>query len=141
MGTRLITTLTVLTALISCKKKEPPENSANADRWFVTKFYSLCDDSRGIFLNLEKLNKHGKYNPYDTVQVVNKDSVTISFDFIADCCLTFSGDVKLRKDTLLLKYRFSSDTLVSCDCYCDYRMTYKLDKRQRHWKAIEILHE
>jgi hypothetical protein len=78
--------------------------------------------------------------PYDTIQVVNKDSVTISFDFITDCCRNFSGDVDLRQDTLFLKYGPSNDS-TRCDCYCDYRMTHSIYKKDRHWKSIKILGE
>ena len=141
METRFITTLLILTALLSCGQKESVDDSAKVDKWFVARFFPLCDDSRGIFLDLKKLTKYGKYNPYDTVEVIKKDSVTISFDFITDCCLTFSGDADLRQDTLFLKYGFSSDTMNPCDCYCDYRMTYILDKKDKYWKAIKILNE
>jgi hypothetical protein len=141
MKIRLITTLIVLTGLASCRHKDTVEDSVKAETWFIAKFDPLCDDSRGVFLDRNKLTKHGRLNPYDTVQVVNKDSVTISFDFITDCCRDFSGDVDLRQDTLFLKYGPSSNDTTRCDCYCDYRMTYRLEKGDRNWKSIKILTE
>jgi hypothetical protein len=141
MGIRLVTTLIFLVGLSSCRQKELVEDSVKVDTWFITKSYSLCDDSKGIFSDLNKLTKYGRLNPYDTVQMVNGDSIIISFDFITDCCRDFSGDVDLRGDTLLLKYSPSINDTTICDCFCDYRMIYRLDKRHRQWKSIKILNE
>lgn len=137
MGIRFIITLTILVGVISCKQKKSVADSGKVDKWFVAKFYPLCNDS--VSLDIKEIIKHGNHIPYDTVELVVKDSVTISFDFITDCCLTFSGDVDLNQDTLFLKY--SQTSSAPCDCYCSYRMTYQLDKKDRHWKAIKILNE
>jgi hypothetical protein len=137
MGIRLTITLTILIGAMSCKQKESVANSAEVDKWFIAKFYPLCNDS--VSLDIKEMIKHGKLIPYDIVELVSKDSVTISFDFITECCLTFSGYIDLNQDTLFLKY--IQRNFVPCDCYCSYRMIYQLDKRDRHWKAIKILNE
>jgi hypothetical protein len=116
-------------------------NVAELNNWFVAEFYPLCDDTQEIFLDLDKLKKYGKFNPYDMVQIIDHDSVTISFDFITDCCLEFSGSAELHQDTLFLKYGFQSDSLMPCDCYCDYRMIYKIAKRDKDWMGIKIVKE
>lgn len=108
--------------------------------WYNVRYQSLCDDSKGIFVDLKKVKKYGNYNPYDTIQKVFKDSTIISFDFISDCCIEYSGEVINRNDSLFLGYGLATDTVSPCDCYCDYRMTYYINTKDRHWNKIIIKH-
>ena len=105
-------------------------------KWVVVRYQSLCDESKEGFLDLKKLNKYGKFHSFDTIQTYTIDSTIISFDFISDCCEEFSGDATVVNDTLTLFYFKTND--VSCDCYCDYRMTYHIDTKDRQWKGIKI---
>ncbi len=113
-------------------------NSDEAGPWFKARCQSLCDEEKGIFLSKEKIKKH-HYNPYDTVQTSSKDSVKVSFDFIADCCMDFSGKVYIKLDTLTLEYGIANDSVSRCDCLCDYRMIYQIS-RNKHWSKIKISH-
>lgn len=102
--------------------------------WFTAKCELLCDEEQGKFLDREKLLKHGDREPYDFKEVNKQDSVIISFDFIADCCMDFMGGAQIRNDTLILEYRPPHDSLVfGCDCSCDYRMIYRIDKKNKRW--------
>jgi len=105
--------------------------------WFTAKCLPLCDEEKGKMVSKEKVSKHHTYNPYDTTQVLSNDSVKISFDFIANCCLNFSGNAYVRKDTLILEYARDSSAL--CDCLCDYRMIYQIS-RAKHWAKTKINH-
>ena len=117
--------------LAACKNKTDIE--------YVAKCELLCDEEKGKFLDFEKLKKYKKWYPYDTVQNVSKDSIFISFDFITDCCLDFSGSVDIRHDTLKLFYGYPpSDTLGPCDCYCDYRMIYRIKNSNLSWSILKI---
>jgi hypothetical protein len=107
----------------SCKKK-----------WYNVSCIPLCDDSKGIFLDLKELTKHGRYKPYNTTQTINKDSAIVSFDFIDDCCMEFSGDITVTNDTLML-YFFQTN-IICCDCYCDYRISYHINKTGQQWNNI-----
>jgi hypothetical protein len=125
----------VLVTFICCREV----NDKKAKNWFKARCEPLCDDQKGKFLDIEKLKKYKTMYPYDTVQIVNQDSVTISFDFITDCCLDFEGDATLRSDTLLLQYCYAADTMSPCDCYCDYRMIYNIYSGKRNWTSIKIV--
>jgi hypothetical protein len=130
MTKRFVFILGFLT-LASCQTKN--------DIDYVAKCELLCDDEKGKFLDIEKLKKYRKWRPYDTVQNVRKDSIFISFDFITDCCLDFSGSVEITQDTLKLLYGYPpADTLGPCDCYCDYRMIYKIKNDNLSWSTLKI---
>ena len=106
--------------------------------WFTAKCELLCDEQRGRFLDLEKLQRYGQHKPYDIKQVSKQDSVIIAFDFIADCCLDFAGGAKIQNDTLILEYQLPHDSLMhGCECSCDYRMIYKVDKKDKNWVDLK----
>jgi hypothetical protein len=107
--------------------------------WFVAKCQALCDEEKGKFLSREKIKKHHTYNPYDTTQTISKDSIKVSFDFITNCCMDFSGKANIRFDTLTLEYGIAHDSVPRCDCLCDYRMIYQIS-RSKHWSKIKISH-
>jgi hypothetical protein len=50
-----IAILIFLAGLTFCRQKESAENSINGEKWFIAKFTPLCDDSRGIFWDINKL--------------------------------------------------------------------------------------
>lgn len=108
------------------------------EQWYDVRFKSLCDDSKGIFLDFKKVSKYGKHNPFDTIQQKFKDSTVVSFTFISDCCLEYSGEVIIRNDTLFLGYGHTTDIIQPCDCYCDYKMTYRISTKDKHWKKTII---
>lgn len=121
---------------------QSPEAGARASGnalWYTARCYPLCDDEKGIVLSTEKLTAHGTRTTYDTVQSVTQDSAIIRFDFITDCCLEFIGDVGIKDDTLMLAYGGEGGIVQPCDCYCDYRMVYRIDRSGRHWNAIRII--
>lgn len=101
---------------------------------------NLCDDEHGILLDMDTMSKYGRYNPYHISDISSGDSTIIQFDFITDCCATFTGEVGLEKDTLYLGYYYDRDTMSLCDCYCDYRMTYRINKSDLKWSALKIVH-
>lgn len=106
--------------------------------WYTAKCELLCDEEHGRFFDINKMRRYKKWYPYDTIQKANGDSVAISFEFYTDCCLDFSGGIDLREDTLDLQYGLASDTLAPCDCYCDYRMIYKIKKGNLNWTTVKI---
>ena len=108
------------------------------ENWYKVSYEQLCDEMKGVFLDYKKVTKLGLHKPYDTLQVNYKDSTIISFEFISDCCMQFSGEVIHRNDTLFLGYGNASDTANPCDCYCDYKMRYKIDTVGKHWNKIII---
>jgi hypothetical protein len=113
-------------------------NTITKEDWFEVTCEPLCEPEKGKILTIEKVEKYGNWNPYDTIQKVSADSIKISFDFISDCCLDFEGGMTLVSDTLVLQYGFAGDTLYPCDCSCDYRMVYKM-KKDKEWSTIKIV--
>ncbi|HEY0656596.1 MAG TPA: hypothetical protein VGD65_25860 [Chryseosolibacter sp.] len=111
------------------------------NNWYTSRCQLLCIPEEGRYLSQEKLLKYKDWYPYDTLEVINDDSATVSFDFIADCCLDFAGSAAVERDTLLLTYGYASDTLFGCDCSCDYRMIYQLKTTNKQWSAIKILNK
>lgn len=107
--------------------------------WYTFEGRELCDESKGIHVSEEMLAYRGKDVLYDTVQTVIGDSVIISFNFISDCCLEFIGEAELTGDTLKIGFGGSGGVTRICDCYCEYRMTYRIDKRDRRWSVIKIV--
>ncbi|MDQ3112189.1 MAG: hypothetical protein M3R17_20075 [Bacteroidota bacterium] len=115
-------------------------NQSPKQNWFTTTCHTLCDESKGILLDMNKYKQHGKYHPYNLTEFITKDSAIISFDFITDCCMTFAGAAEIKNDVLNLHYGPDNDSMRICDCYCDYRMTYRIDKKGREWKTKKITH-
>ncbi len=109
-----------------------------SDNWYTSKCELLCDEEKGKFLDIRKLETHKIGVAYDTIQIAKNDSVTITFDIITDCCLDFETSADLRLDTLILQYKLAGDTLSPCDCYCDYRMIYKINKENKDWSTLRI---
>ncbi len=107
--------------------------------WYTFESSELCDESKGIHVSEEMLAYRGKDVLYDTVQTDVGDSVIISFNLISDCCLEFIGEAELTGDTLIVGFGGSGGVTRICDCYCEYRMTYRIDKRDRRWSAIKIV--
>jgi len=118
---------------------EPPtyEKLSTGD-WFTAKCELLCDDEHGKFLDVEKLKKYGQHRPYDIKQKNKQDSLIVTFDVIADCCMDFTGGVQIKKDTLVLEYQPPNDSSANgCDCSCDYRMIYRINKKDKHWVGFK----
>ena len=132
--------LLALSMAESCNRGSGGAKDEPAALYFTAQCVELCNRKKGIPLDLEKFEKYGKYNPYDTVQDNTKDSTIISFSFISDCCLSFAGKAAASHDTLILRYGFDKDTLTPCDCYCDYRITYRIKKKGRPWSAMNIIY-
>jgi hypothetical protein len=98
----------------------------------------LCDDSKGKFLDDAKLEKYGYYTPYDVQKTEMADSLKVTFDFIANCCLNFTGDINSKGDTLSLTYFIKEGNGGACDCSCDYRMIYVVKKQTTAFRVIKI---
>lgn len=116
----------------------------NSDRddgdWFSVQFISLCEDHPGV-TDFDKLEKYGTRHPYDTTRVIKGDSLIISFDFMDDCCLTFSGQAQKKQDTLVLKYGWDKWYTESCGCICEYRLIYRIYRNDKIWRITKILHD
>jgi len=130
---------TIYATIISCTARVA--QSKRDDSWYKVQFQPLCDEEKGIFLSKEKIIRYHSYNPYDTTQIDSKDSLIFAFNFISDCSLTFSGRAELKGDTLTLKYGFSPlDSAAGSDCFCEYRMKYRLSKK-RMWSSIRVRYQ
>lgn len=120
-----------------------PEESPTLERlssgdWFTAKCELLCDEEHGKFLDIEKLKKYGQHKPYEIKQVAKQDSAIIEFNFIANCCMDFAGGAQIRNDTLILEYQPPHDSLAyGCDCSCDYRMIYRIDRKGKSWVDLK----
>ena len=122
---KLILGYWVLISLNACR--QPASKKVAENKWYTASSVVLCDGRKGIFLDPQKLIKFGKHVPYNYTKLISGDSV-ISFDFISDCCLDYYRKAKIINETLLLDYQFTQDTIEPCECYCDYKMIYSVQK-------------
>ncbi len=135
--TRLPLTISLIASssllwLFSCACHSSVRKSSLVD----VSFTQLCDDQKGIVLDRKKKKKYGTGNPYNINETRSNDTSIISFDFITKCCGKFSGDIKIERDTLTLYYYFVGREV--CDCFCDYRMTYKILPQGVRWNKMII---
>lgn len=121
------------------KAPAPDKNPPVETLAFSVKTETLCDDEKGIFPDPEKLARYVNYVSYDTVQTVTGDSAVVSFEFIADCCLAFTGEATRLDDNLRLSYRVAENSPAACDCRCDYRMRFTLAKPEKMWQKVQII--
>jgi hypothetical protein len=125
-------------AVDTLSAESPNYEKLSTGDWFTAKCELLCDEEQGKFLDIEKLKKYGQHNPYGIKKKDKQDSVIVSFDVIADCCMDFAGGVQIKNDTLILEYQPPHDSLAyGCDCSCDYRMIYRINKKDKHWVDLK----
>lgn len=136
--------LSIVAIAASCspnQKEKLFQDSPTADSsWYSVKFRALCGNKQKTEVPFSKVAKYDTYNPYDTVVTTKTDSVLVSFDFIADCCLTFSGRAQVLRDTLILTYGLDKYYDEACSCYCDYRLSYRIHAKELSWSQIKIKH-
>jgi hypothetical protein len=117
------------------------EQMFNTDNlWTDSTGYSIQFQACESDLTPDELWTYGQHYPYDTIQTVKGDSLLVSFDFVANCCLTFSGRPELSQDTLILKYGLDRVYTESCGCSCEYQLTYRMDTKGRDLTAIRIVY-
>lgn len=109
--------------------------------WYKVNFLQLCNDSLGDYLDTKLLKKYGIDKPYNITENKDKKMGTsaISFDFNSDCCLKFTGSVTLKNGKLILRYYWPNDTASPCDCYCNYRMMYRINSKDKQWSTFKII--
>lgn len=108
--------------------------------WVKVKCEHLCDDEKGKFPSRETLKEHLGDEFYDLVKREQNDSIFIAFNFIKDCCMDFTGTASIREDTLLLTFLPAIDS-SRCDCLCDYRMHYRINKKDEKWSVIKPVYK
>lgn len=81
---------------------------------------------------------YGQYYAFNKKQNEVGDTTNISFDILAPCCLSFTGHVELVEDTLKVKFYETKGDFEKCECVCDYRMFYTVDKTDKKWSVIKI---
>jgi hypothetical protein len=143
----------ILITLTMCNEKSktldtkaPTENQPAIEKsediptanWVKAKCEHLCDEEKGRNVSREDLLQHLNDDFYDLVQQEQNDSIFISFDFIKNCCMDFTGTASIKEDTLLLAYQIPHDSLSGgCDCSCDYRMHYRINKKGKTWSIVK----
>lgn len=117
-------------------------NSKTIKPWYRVEFIPLCDPTLRTDRAFAKYKEFGTYNPINPskTEYPEKDSTIISFDFVADCCLKFNGDVSIKKDELILRYYQQHDSIGPCDCYCDYRMVYHINSKNIPHQRFRVIH-
>jgi len=71
---------------------------------------------------------------------VKGDSVIVSFDFVSDCCLTFSGRPQVKQDTLIIEYGLDRVYDEACGCWCDYNLTFRMMKNGKSWRELKMVY-
>jgi len=131
----------LLVSLSFAFKVHDSEDLRKVPKWFSVEFHSLCREQNREGVMTDEMWSRGIHKPYDTVQTITSDSLIISFDFMDDCCLTFSGRAEIKNDTLLLNYGLDRVYTESCGCLCEYRLIYRINKKSKTWRALKIIHK
>ena len=123
---------------LSCTEETVPKESGE---WFSVSFEDLCKTDSLFTASEEWRNGRQNHAPYRKKQEEQGDTLTITFDFLADCCLKFYGHPEITEDTLYLHYYLPPGVSEPCECKCDYRMKYVLHKPNHTWRHIKIVHD
>ena len=118
-------------AFLSCN------NEGKTNNWYKVEFKSLCNENDPPVASYEVESKHNRDTPYDLEISDSSEFKLISFKFLAECCLEFSGTANIKHDTLKLKYWDTKET-APCECICDYQLTYKLTRYRDRWKKVSV---
>ncbi len=114
---------------------EPPASHV----WCKEQVLQLCELPPHRVITHDDIKRNGMRKPYNYQKEENKDSLILSFEFIDDCCLKYTADTYQSQDSLFLGYYLPNDSNKVCDCWCDYRMTYRIKKDSVAWKTISIV--
>jgi hypothetical protein len=117
----------------SCK----PKNNDELPSRYNVSFQALCNDSIEEKLHLYTL-KPFDCIPYNRKYTNTKDSIKFSFEFVDMCCKKFTGTTMSRNDTLVITY-FETLRQSLCPCWCDYRLSYTFEKKERLWNHIQFI--
>ncbi|MDC0257197.1 hypothetical protein OAK35_00490 [Crocinitomicaceae bacterium] len=119
--------LPLVIVMISCVygcADEPPEVK-EVHRDSLYKVVELCNNAELRSEDSEVIPEfNGPVLPYNIGFEKSEDSINITFDFVSECCQKFDMQHIVRRKTLKLLYLPKEDG-ESCECYCDYRATYK----------------
>jgi hypothetical protein len=110
--------LVILTC--SCEKKQNSVKDYN----FIC--YDKCENTVGG-VSMDTIKKYGikrNLQPFDIKQTESKDTISVNFKFISNCCLNYLGDVLVSGDTVNLTYK--DNTFSPCDCQCIYNYEFRL---------------
>lgn len=107
------------------------------DDWYEVYFESLCDKDNESFTIQEDIEKYERNEPFDFSKSDSLRFKYLSFKFIAECCLKFSGSANFYHDTLQLDY-WNTEENYPCECICDYKMTYKIDQKRGQWNHLRV---
>lgn len=119
---------------VDCIFKPPASNV-----WCKEQVEQLCDLPPHKVMTGEEIKRYGMRKPYNYHKKDSRDSLILSFEFIDDCCLKFTADTYQSQDSLFLGFYLPNDSNKVCDCWCDYRMTYRIKKDAVAWKTISIV--
>ena len=99
--------------------------SVKKDYTFLGK--ELCNGSNGPirFLDLQTFQRYGSNKPYDISRIETRDSISITFYVIQDCCQKPIESIMISDMEIIVGYSFKGE---KCDCVCDYLFKYDFDK-------------
>ena len=137
---RVLALLCVVFSFTCCDNKSHPIAQVTDTSRFTSEHFSVQFQTCQTH-DTPKIWTYGTFNPYDTLSEERGDSLIISFGFVADCCLTFSGRAEDEGDTLVLKYGLDRGYAESCGCWCEYHLTYRINKAGRDWKGFKMVYK
>lgn len=105
------------TSCVFNNKSETEKNELTTSRIEKT-VISLCEQNN----NLAPENLVRKYDGkifYDKKVQRGKNRISVTFDFISECCREFDLEYKIDEQTLYICYKPKTNEL--CECKCNYR--------------------
>lgn len=89
------------------------------------------------FLSMDTVNKYGTRKQYHFEKEQKNDSIYISFKMNDDCCLTATGRLDVKNDSVFISGGLSGN--MPCDCVCDYGFYFSLPHSKYSDKWIGMI--
>lgn len=118
---------------------EYSDNGNLSELKFNVACISLCEDEEFMVNCSEVIQDNQNRIFYDKTTTKTDSSLLVTFDFVDDCCLNFTGDYIVENEILKLYFYLNDDENYRCECKCNYRMVYQFQHLKTPWKRIRII--
>jgi len=86
----------------------------------------------------EQFHKHlQEQTAFNIKETLQKDTTVVTFDFGDYYSMNFIGNAKVENDTLFLSFWYAKDTMQIVRIWADFRISFHLSNKKKHWKAIK----
>lgn len=123
------------TLIISCQHTKSDQKEKIS---FSVSNMAICEDLEFKASCYDDIRTKQNLLYYDRNVLKTDSSLIVTFDFIEDCSLKYTGSYELIDEVLYLSYFLTDDENIGAECKCNYRMIYQFKNLNEHWKRIKI---